>query len=75
MHDAFCILRNCSEETVSNKVCFNGNSQSYPIELDTQLWLREITNINEEKNSITLQMILCNRWTDSTLDSSKTTKT
>ena len=74
MHDVYCILRNCSEEEGANKVCRNGNSKNYPIELDTSVYLKEIVEINEEKNSITMQMTWYNYWTDSSLAASKTTE-
>ena len=75
MYDAFCILRNCSDENEANKICINGSSQNFPaIILYTTLFLDEIVEINEEKNSITIRMGLYNRWTDPRLaPSSKTT--
>ena len=74
INDAFCMLRSCSEETEANRVCENGNSKSWPIELDTQLYLRDIGKINEEENLITMQISLYNWWTDSSLDPSNTSK-
>ena len=74
MHGAFCILRNCSQENDANKVCRNGNFIDYPIKLDTYVYLKEIVEINEEKNSITMQMTLYNIWIDSSLASSQTTE-
>ena len=73
MQDAFCVLT-CSEENNANKVCMNGKNQSFPIQLDTLLYLREIVKINEEENSITLQMVLYNSWTNSMLAPSNATK-
>ena len=74
IHDAFCILRNCSDENEANKICMNGSSQNFPaIKLNTTLFLDEIVEINEEKNSITIRMGLYNKWKDSRLaPSSKT---
>ena len=74
MQGAFCTLRSCSKENDANKVCRNEKSQNYPIELKTTLYLKEIVKINEEENSIKMQMSFFNYWTDSTLSASKTTE-
>ena len=74
MHGAFCILRNCTQEVDANKVCKNGISQNHPIELNTTVYLREIVKINEEENSITVQMTVYNNWIDPSLTSSNTTE-
>ena len=62
------------KQTDANRVCENGNSQPSPIELDTQLYLRDIGKINEEENLITMQMTLYNWWTDPSLEPSNTSK-
>ena len=74
MHGAFCTLRSCSNENDANKVCRNEKSQNYPIELNTTVYLKEIVKINEEENSIKMQMAFINNWKDSTLSSSNKTK-
>ena len=75
IHAAFSeLLKSCSEENEANRVCRNGKSQSYPIKLDTKLYLREIVKINEEDNSIKIQMAFINNWKDFSLSSSNETK-
>ena len=72
--NVFCIVRSCTKENFENKVCETGDYQTFPIELNTVLVLREIIKINEEENSITMQMTLATFWTDLSLAASNTTK-
>ena len=74
IHEAYCSLKSCSLEKIANKVCQNGNSQNLPRELHPHLVLREIVDINEEKNSVTVQMLFYTIWEDLTLNPSNTTE-
>ena len=74
IHEAYCSLKSCSLEKIANTVCQNGNSQTLPRQLHTHLTIREIVDINEEKNSVTVQILFYTGWQDLTLDSSKTTE-
>ena len=67
-------LKLLTKEDLENKVCQTGGFQTLPIELNTVLVLREIIKINEEENSITIQMTLATFWTDLSLAASNTTK-
>ena len=74
IHEAFCSLKRCSLEMMANQVCHNGNSQTLPRDLHTLLILREIVEINEEENSVIVQMLFYTIWEDLTLDPSNTTE-
>ena len=45
----------------------------YPVTLKTILHLREIVNIDEERNSISVQLIMHNFWKDHGVTFSNTT--
>ena len=74
IHEAFCSLKSCSLEKIANTVCQNGNSQTLPRELHTLLFLRKIIDINEEKNSVTVQILFYTIWQDLTLNPSNATE-
>ena len=73
-HEAFSHVISCSEEDNADNICLNGNYQNLPIELDTILYLKEFVKIDEEEDSITIQMILYNTWMDSRLAPTNKTK-
>ena len=73
-----CILRltyatinSCEEETMKNVICFkstNGSNAEYdppfPLDLNSTMMLKEIIEINENENSITVRVDLVTRWRD-----------
>ena len=71
-------LLSCSLENEQPKVCFKGkesiaNAAPFPLALYTTLKLQEIVDIDENENSISIQMILFSNWKASGLDRSKGT--
>ena len=65
----FCDIKSCTDERNykkirANTICFkeDGSSQTLPIELDTILYVKEIVSINEQTNSISIQMVLHTSW-------------
>ena len=70
----FC-LKSCLTEKDQQRVCFNGTSYNnpFPVVLETTLYLQEIVKIDEEENSICIQVDLFTTWTDPDLDSSNGT--
>ena len=65
----FCDIKSCTDERNytkirANTICFkeDGSSQTLPIQLDSILYVKEIVNINEQKNSISIQMVLHTSW-------------
>ena len=60
-------LRSCSEKHEKQEVCFRGKEaydNPFPIVLDTDLHLKEIIEINEDKNSVSLFIDFWTLWTD-----------
>ena len=60
-------LRSCSEKHEIQEVCFSGKKAydiPFPIVLDTDLHLKEIIEVNEDKNSVSLFIDLWTLWTD-----------
>ena len=62
--------------TLSLKICMIGNKSyqnPYPVTLGTILHLREIVNVDEDRNSISVQLIMHNFWKDLRITFSNTT--
>ena len=61
-------LMSCTEKTNKTDVCFNdiGNHNA-PKSVDTTLYLRQISDINLEINSISVQVGLWTNWLDPSL--------
>ena len=60
-------LKNCKEKNHESRICFtgeNGYFKPFPVIVDSQLILRNIIEIDENKNSISLQLQLWTRWVD-----------
>ena len=59
-------LRSCSEKHEKQEVCFRDKAYDnpFPIVLDTDLHLKEIIEISEDKNSVSLFIDLWTLWTD-----------
>ena len=60
-------LRSCSEKHEKQEVCFRGKEaydNPFPIVLGTDLHLKEIIEISEDKNSVSLFIDLWTLWTD-----------
>ena len=70
----FC-LQNCLVEKDQQRVCFRGKSYNnpFPVVLETTLYLQEIVKIDEEENSICIQVDLFTTWTDPDIDASNGT--
>ena len=71
-------LRSCEEKYEKLELCFKGNkgySNPLPINVSTDLYLKEITEIGEHDNSISIQLEMWTLWMDHGLglsnDSSK----
>ena len=63
----FALLRPCSQ--VKNRtlqLCSTGKDL-FPVILNTELYLKEIVEINQEKNSITVRLNIWTYWTDKSL--------
>ena len=57
----------CSNETDDLNICFtdqNGYRNPFPVVVNTLLLLRGITDINIEKNFISIQVMLMSIWKD-----------
>ena len=60
-------LKSCSEDHDKVEICFKDDlsyKSPFPAILNTDLHLMEIIEINENKNSISIQMDLWTNWTD-----------
>ena len=63
-------LRSCLVEKEEQEICFKamngekGYVNPFPVNVTTQLYLKEIVSIDEEEKSITMQMILMSSWKD-----------
>ena len=67
----FAAVMSCIEEDRKNRICFKsmGGSTStyvypYPLVVNTTIKLKEISKINENDSSITVQIILVTKWRD-----------
>ena len=70
-------LESCLKEYDHPKICFvdkEGYVDPFPLVLNTILHLREIVAINEEENSVSIQVNLYSFWKDPGLDRSNGTK-
>ena len=69
-------LKSCFEESNQPKICIINNEsyqKPFPVTVRTQLFLREFVNIDEEKNLISIQMVMFSTWPDQGLDNSNNT--
>ena len=60
-------LKSCSKNHDQLELCFTkkgGYTKPFPLVLDTQLYLKAITDVNEDKNSISVQAELWSIWED-----------
>ena len=60
-------LKSCKEEKHESKICLtgeNGYFNPFPVIVDSNLVLRNLIEIDENKNSISLQLQLWTRWVD-----------
>ena len=60
-------LKNCKEESHESRICLtgeNGYFKPFPVIVDSQLIVRNIVGIDENKKSISLQLQLWTRWDD-----------
>ena len=68
-------LKSCSEEHDKLEICLKGKEQynkPFPVVVYSDLYLREIIEINEEKNWISIQLYLEFTWNDASLSLSNT---
>ena len=64
---SFASLKNCSVPHDQPAICFKngaGYSKPYPTLLDVKVFFKDIIEIDEEKNSIRIQMNLWTIWND-----------
>ena len=73
-------IKTCKEENVKNEICLkslDGINATYadpfPLALNTTMILKEIIEINEKDNSITVMVVLITAWIDPGLGLSKGT--
>ena len=73
----FCIFQFCSADLMTCskeeqvKICLKGKERytnPFPVVVETWLHLRGISDVNEDKNSISLQVELYSFWKDPGLD-------
>ena len=67
---SFANLRNCSRPHTKPTICFKNEtdySNPIPTVLDVVLNLKDIIEIDEERNSISIQMELWTFWNDPSL--------
>ena len=60
-------LKNCKEEKHESIICLtgeNGYFKPFPVTVDTELVLRNLIEIDENRNSITAQFELLTNWLD-----------
>ena len=70
-------LKSCTDEKKQSRICLtdkNGYVNPFPVVLSTLMYLREITEVNEDKNSITIHAELISIWKDPRLAASNSTK-
>jgi hypothetical protein len=74
-------LRSCLVEKEEQELCFkamNGEKvyvNPFPVNVTTQLYLKEIVSIDEDEKSITVEMNLVTQWKDPRITiSNETTK-
>ena len=67
---SFAILKNCSKPHDQPAICFKnetGYSKPLPTVLDVEVYFMNIINVDEQMNSISIQMSLWTNWRDSRL--------
>ena len=67
---SFADLKNCSRSHEQPAICFKnetGYSKPFPTVLDVDVYFRNMINVNEQINSISIQMSLWTNWSDSRL--------
>ena len=67
---SFAILQNCSKPHDQPAICFKnetGYSKPLPIVLDVEVFFMNIINVDEQMNSMSIQMSLWTNWSDSRL--------
>ena len=60
-------LKNCKEESPESMICLtgkNGYFKPFPVMVDSELHLRNLIGIDENKNSITAALVLWTQWVD-----------
>ena len=60
-------LKNCKDESPESIICLtgkNGYFKPFPVIVDSELVLRNLIGIDENKNSITVQLVLWTWWVD-----------
>ena len=64
---SFASLKNCSVPHDQQAICFKsgtGYSTPHPTVLDVKVYIKDIIEIDEQKNSIRIQMNLWTIWND-----------
>ena len=67
---SFADLKNCSRPHEQPAICFKnetGYSKPFPTVLDVDVYFRNMINVDEQMNSISVQMSLWTNWSDSRL--------
>ena len=60
-------LKSCKEEENVSKICLtnkNGYFKPFPVVVDSEMTLRNLIEIDENRNSITAQFELLTNWLD-----------
>ena len=68
--NSFADLRNCSKSHTKPAICFKnktGYSKPFPTVLDVELFVKDIIEIDEQRNSISIHMALWTFWSDPSL--------
>ena len=71
-------LKNCKEEKLKSKICLtgeNGYFEPFPVVVNSDLILRNIIEIDQNKNSISAQFELWTWWVDPGIALSNATST
>ena len=67
---SFAILQSCLKPHDQPAICFKnetGYSKPFPTVLDVEVYFMNIINVDEQMNSISIQMSLGTIWSDSRL--------
>ena len=70
-------IQSCSEQNDNTELCYTGKdgyNPYVPIAIETRFNLKEITDINWEKNSITILAKLASIWIDPGISLSNVTR-
>ena len=75
-------IKSCYKETKPNKHCFTWQNMTpgtysppFPVEIGTKLYLREIDKINEDRNTVSMDLGFATFWLDPKLALSNSTTT